>query len=112
MKIIVCGSRDYAQQGYLESWLDRFHSVTPVSLLIYGGATGADRLAATWATKNDIPTALYPAQWKSYGLAAGPIRNAQMLLERPDRVIAFPGGKGTANMIKQAKRAGFQVIKV
>jgi hypothetical protein len=31
---------------------------------------------------------------------------------RPKLVIAFPGGRGTANMMKQAKEAGINVVEV
>jgi hypothetical protein len=38
------------------------------------------------------------------------IRNTQMLAEgRPDGVVAFPGGRGTANMVRQAAAAGLGV---
>ncbi|MEM9912925.1 MAG: hypothetical protein AAF922_19365 [Pseudomonadota bacterium] len=45
------------------------------------------------------------------GRAAGPIRNKEMLDEGcPDLVVAFPGGRGTANMVKQAQAAGVEVL--
>ena len=45
------------------------------------------------------------ADWAKYGPVAGPIRNQDMLdLHRPKMVIAFPGGKGTADMVKRAKK--------
>ena len=41
------------------------------------------------------------------------MRNREMLERgRPDLVIAFPGGPGTANMVKLAREAGIEVIKV
>ena len=41
------------------------------------------------------------------------IRNRRMLEEgRPDLVIAFPGGKGTANMVRIALQAGIQVREI
>jgi UDP-N-acetylmuramoylalanine-D-glutamate ligase len=56
---------------------------------------------------------VYPADWKLHGKSAGHIRNQQMLDEsKPDIVIAFPGGRGTANMIKRAKKAGVEVFQV
>ena len=56
---------------------------------------------------------MYPADWDTHGRGAGPIRNKQMLEEgKPDLVIAFPGGKGTANMIGQAKEAGIPVREI
>lgn len=47
------------------------------------------------------------------GRAAGPMRNKQMLEEgKPDLVVAFPGGAGTENMVKQAKAAGIRVLRI
>ncbi len=52
-----------------------------------------------------------PAEWSKYGRRAGPIRNKQMLdVGKPHLVVAFPGGAGTANMVKQAKAAGVPII--
>jgi hypothetical protein len=31
---------------------------------------------------------------------------------KPDLVVAFPGGTGTANMVKQARAAGVEVLEV
>jgi hypothetical protein len=36
-----------------------------------------------------------------------------MLMEgKPDLVVAFPGGRGTANMIEQARKAGVEVLEI
>lgn len=83
------------------------------SLVIHGGARGADTHAGWAATAVDIPVAVYPADWATHGRRAGPIRNAQMLAEgRPDAVLAFPGGRGTADMVRQARAAGVPVWEV
>jgi hypothetical protein len=56
---------------------------------------------------------MFPAQWDRYGEAAGPIRNAWMLeFGKPDLVVAFPGGRGTADMISKARKAGIEVCEV
>ncbi|MDR6389207.1 DUF2493 domain-containing protein [Paraburkholderia phenoliruptrix] len=113
MKVIVCGGRDYANVEMLNLVLDELHAKTPISVLIQGGAAGADELAFRWfATKPGMHGITHYADWKKHGRAAGPIRNARMLEEAPDVVVAFPGGRGTANMIKQAKAAGVPVIEV
>ena len=53
---------------------------------------------------NGVVVEEFKADWDKFGRAAGPIRNAQMLREgKPDLVVAFPGGRGTANMVAQAK---------
>jgi hypothetical protein len=60
-----------------------------------------------------VPIDVYVAQWKKHGRAAGPIRNQRMLDEgKPDLVVAFPGGRGTADMIRRAERAGVPVQQV
>ena len=81
--------------------------------IISGGATGVDSVAIDWAVTHWCGFKEYPADWGKFGKAAGYLRNKQMLNEgKPDIVIAFPGGKGTANMIKLAKNAGIKIIEV
>lgn len=90
---------------------DGFHF--PTWKLITGGARGVDSTAIDYAIVNWMPFQEFIADWDNHGRAAGPIRNKKMLDEgRPDVVVAFPGDKGTANMIKQAKKAGVPVIEV
>lgn len=82
-------------------------------VLIHGDARGADRIADEWAKEALVEIEKYPADWKKHGKAAGPIRNRQMLKKgRPDYVIAFPGGKGTADMVDIAKKAGVEVLVI
>jgi|SRR4249919_67606 len=82
-------------------------------VIISGAATGVDKAAIDWAIVNWCMFEEYPADWDKHGKAAGHIRNKQMLEEgKPDLVIAFPGGRGTANMIQQAKKANVPVEEV
>jgi hypothetical protein len=54
-----------------------------------------------------------PAKWKQYGNWAEMNRNIKMLVEhRPDLVIAFPGGSGTANMCRLAEDDGVPVQRL
>lgn len=81
--------------------------------IICGGATGADQLAADWAAYRQVPKVVVRADWEKHGKAAGPIRNQTMLEEwSPSLVLAFPGGRGTADMIRRAKKADVRVIEV
>lgn len=81
--------------------------------IISGAAKGADSAAADWAIVNYANLEEYPADWKTHGKSAGFIRNKQMLEEgKPDYVIAFPGGKGTAMMVDIAKKAKVPVIEI
>src|SRR5262245_46929509 len=100
MKVLVCGGRDFKDAGRIQSVLSAFHAAQPIARLIEGGATGADRLARTWARGAQVPVTTFAPRWDLYGKSAGPIRNDRMLHEgQPDVVIAFPGGAGTAHMV-------------
>jgi len=110
MRILVCGGRDYDDSRAVWRALDRIKSRGDLALIIHGDARGADRLADHYAETEGIPVLRFPADWERDGKAAGPMRNQRMLDEgRPDGVIAFPGGRGTADMIARAERAGVRV---
>lgn len=107
MRILVCGGREYCNREQLYDTLDSYP--TPAAI-IEGGAQGADRFAREWATERGIQVETFPADWKTHGKSAGPIRNQQMLKEgRPDLVVAFAGGKGTQHMMTIARNAGVKV---
>lgn len=113
MIVLVCGGRNYSNSDKVDVVLGALNESEPISKLVHGAATGADSLARRWAKSKGIETIGYPARWSEHGRAAGPIRNRQMLDEEsPDFVVAFPGGRGTDNMIKQAEDAGIKTIKV
>lgn len=59
-----------------------------------------------------VPYAIVPANWDVFDRRAGPVRNSWMLDLKPDLVIAFPGGRGTQNMVEQAKKRGIKVMTV
>lgn len=112
MKVLVCGGRRFNNRAFVWSRLDRLHADTPITALIQGGAQGVDALAREWVkTKAGIQSYVCKADWGQHGWAAGPIRNARMLEWKPDLVIAFPGGRGTIDMIAKAKQAGVAVTE-
>jgi predicted Rossmann-fold nucleotide-binding protein len=110
MILIVCGGRDYNNLAAVEHALYVVHAKKGITLLVEGGARGADQLARAWAIKNGVPHKTEEADWRTHGRAAGPIRNGLMLAKyKPDGVVAFPGGSGTADMMAQARAAGVKV---
>ncbi len=112
MRIIVCGGRDYRERGAVNGYLDKLHKERGIERLAQGGAKGADMLALAWALVNEVISTTYFADWEQHGNSAGPIRNKLMLdEEKPDAVVAFPGGKGTAHMVKIAREAGVEVLE-
>lgn len=111
MRVLVCGGRDFDDPSFLDMTLDRLHREHGFSILIEGGARGANRLAGAWADVRGIAHEKYPADSEGLGRKAGPIRNEKMLGEgKPDLVVTFPGGRGTAHMTMIAKEAGVRVI--
>ena len=111
MRVLVCGGRNYRDVRSVFASLDGLKP-SP-SFIIHGGATGADACAAEWARKRMIESKAYHAAWRTHGRAAGPIRNQRMLDHgRPELVVAFPGGSGTADMVRRAKAAGVTVLEV
>jgi hypothetical protein len=123
MRILVCGGQDFDNYALVSKTL---HSLFPPStddistwlpppdtVIIHGAARGADTLADQWAVVNWVKIEEYPADWDKLGGAAGPIRNQRMLDEgKPDVVVAFPGGRGTADMVRRSRAAGVRVIEV
>lgn len=106
MRVVVCGGRHFHNQDRLYAALDDW---MPASVA-QGGATGADFLAREWCRLRRVPCVTYSANWKEDGPAAGPLRNALMLRDfKPDRVLAFPGGRGTADTVRKARKAGICV---
>lgn len=85
--------------------------VERTATLVHGAATGADSLAAEWwGDIQERPTEAHPADWDRHGKAAGPIRNQEMVDSGLDLCIAFPGGRGTADMIRRCEAAGVPVV--
>ena len=84
---------------------------TQITEIVSGQCEGVDLLGEQWANEHNIPVAPFPADWKRYGNAAGPIRNGQMA-KYADVLIAIPGerSKGTRDMIKQMKLEGKPVF--
>lgn len=122
MRILVCGGRNFYDYTLVSKKLNALFPSTddmstwlppPDTVIIHGGAKGADSLADQWAVTKGVEIEEYKADWIKHGRAAGPIRNQLMLDKgKPDLVIAFPGGAGTADMVRRAKKAGIPVKKI
>jgi hypothetical protein len=111
--MLVCGGRNYTDKAHLSATLNELLHARGIVRIIAGGAKGADTLAEEWAKIQELECVVYHADWAKHGRAGGPIRNQQMLDEgKPNLVGAFPGGRGTADMVRRARAAGIEVIEV
>lgn len=108
MRIVIAGGRDFTNTGMAFICLEPL--VRAGDIIISGHASGADHIGELYAEKHELECELYPADWKTYGRAAGPIRNEQMA-KVADKLIAFWDGKsrGTRSMINLAKKHGCEI---
>lgn len=108
--LIVCGGRDYEATRAVFSALHHVQDQRGVRKIKHGKCpTGADRLAQRWAELEGVEVEPFPPDWERHGKAAGPVRNQAMADSGADGCIAFPGGRGTADMITRAEAAGIPV---
>jgi len=113
VRLLVCGGRDYGNTVEERNALhDELCRLNP-DVIIHGAASGADSCAGMFARHYAVECVEYPANWYKHGRAAGPIRNQQMIDEgKPDAVLAAPGGRGTADMIRRAEAAGLPIHRL
>lgn len=127
---LICGGRHFADEAMFADVMSRLMSIRGCpDRIIHGDATGADALANQWAERMAVDVRKFPAAWgdighpdalvrtrrdgSRYDARAGVRRNQRMLdEERPDFVVAFPGGNGTADMVARARCAGIDVAEV
>ncbi len=118
VNVLVCGDRNWTDKKLIEYYL----TITIPSMgfkidnIIEGDANGADRLAGEIAKEQNIPLIVVPADWKSFGTSAGPIRNSAMLQYKPKIVLAFHDdlekSKETKNMVEKARKYGEAIIMI
>lgn len=122
LRVLVTGGRRY---GWIHTLTGKIRNEAEISELMSvldgtgatelceGGASGADEWSRFWANLRGVPGPTFKADWKLHGPAAGGIRNRLMLKEfDPELGVAFPGGRGTADMVAVLEAAGVPVLRV
>jgi len=106
MKVAVIGSRGFNNYELIKETL----SSLDITLVVSGGAMGADTLGERYARENSIPTKIFKPDWTK-GRGAGFLRNTDIINEA-DTVVAFWDGKsrGTLDSIKKAEKQGKKVL--
>lgn len=127
MRVLVCGGREKTLRklgldpGAVYAKLVKTLNVLSACgarqlTIIHGGANGVDAWAGQWAATTHTPYEVYPVSpddWKERGPVAGHERNTEMLLKgKPDAVLAFPGGTGTADMVAKVKAMNVRLVEV
>jgi len=115
MKVLICGDRNWTDREKVRSWIAKLQD-WGYDTVIEGEARGADTIAAEEAVRAGMTVCRYPADWARYHRSAGPIRNRQMLDQKPDLVVAFhpdlTKSRGTADTVREARRRNIDVIVV
>lgn len=112
VRVGIVGSRTFNNYCFLAEVVAGYlqaHNLTP-SVIVSGGADGADALAERYAREHNIPLQIYPADWKRYGRSAGAKRN-QEIVNMSDILIAFrvSNSAGTTITINMARTKGISV---
>ena len=111
-RILICGDRNYKDWVKVQEYLN---TISRTTVIIHGGARGADSLAGNLATSLKMKVIKFPADWDKYGKAAGVLRNQQMLDEGyPDLVVYFhkdlEKSRGTKDMVTKAVNNNIKTI--
>ncbi len=121
-RVIICGGRHFDNYDCLEETMDGLLAEFDLDFdnieIISGHCSGADQLGEKYAENNNILCSVFPAQWKKYGRAAGPIRNSEMISYASESdfpiIVAFvsPKTRGTNDTVKKAEKQKFTKILV
>lgn len=109
MKVAIVGSRGFDNYEQMKQVLSAFK----ITLIISGGAIGADKLAERYAKEHSIPTMIHLPDWKQHGPQAGFIRNTDIINDA-ELVIAFwdMESKGTLDSIKKAEASNKSLLVI
>lgn len=98
MKAAIIGSRSFNNYDLVLETLLEYENI--ITLIVSGGAKGADTLGERWAKEKNKEVLIFYPEWDKYGKSAGFRRNKD-IIENSDIVFAFWDGvsKGTKSSI-------------
>lgn len=105
MRVVIFGGRDYANYRKFNEVMAKLDQTWGITTVIEGEQSGADTMARMWALAHNKKLDPYkPKRYDSVGMMT---RNQMMITRgRPERGVAFPGGTGTADMIRRCRAHG------
>lgn len=125
IRLAVVGSRNFTDKSRLFMELNELRKFYKITLIVSGGAKGADTFAENYAKEYGIKKLVLEADWtdmsepcrrklnssgKEYNALAGFKRNSE-IVENCDALVAFWDGTspGTRDIIDKAKLTGKKV---
>lgn len=114
---VLTGGRDYGDRAKV-LFVVELLAWAMVRVRVGDCSTGLDRFVRE--SGSPFVGRAWVADWDTHGRAAGPLRNRAMLVGerdgynegRADIVVAFLGGRGTADCVRQARQLGIPVVLV
>ncbi len=100
MNLAIVGTRGFNNYDLMKTVILQNFNLNEIDYIVSGGAQGADYLAEMLASEFNIKIKIFKPDWKTFGRAAGPLRNID-IIKNSDFVVAFWDGKsrGTKNSI-------------
>lgn len=116
IKIIITGYRDFNDQKLFDEIMNNVIKNDVIDEISCGDCRGTDFLARNFCKIKKIKNNVYKADWKTFGLSAGPIRNQKMIDDclNYDLLISFisPKSKGTISCVNYAEKKKMKVVKI
>ena len=116
MRLLITGSRKLSRAATLQgiaAGLQALHyaGLPAPTLLLHGGASGADLHAEDWAKANGLPTEVHAPDYQQHYPKAAPLERNRLLVAKADAVLALyaPGRErkgGTWDTVQKAVAAG------
>jgi hypothetical protein len=111
VRVIIAGSREITDFSLVERAVEQ--SGFRPSVVISGRCRGVDLLGERWARKHRVPLETFPAAWRLYGDAAGPLRNGVMVSVVEGLIVIWDGlDTGSADVFRRGLEAGLHVFEV
>lgn len=117
LRILITGSRVWSDKDRMYWILFELHKKLVNnhrdSILIHGGAKGADLMAKDIWEAFGRPTEQHLADWDKFGKGAGFVRNAEMVKAGAHLCVAFikDESKGATMCADLAEKAGIKVVR-
>ncbi len=97
-RVAVLGSRGSVACPVLLALVRAFVAALPAGVvLVSGGASGVDSVAAAAARARGLPVSVFEAAWSSLGSAAGPVRSRALLSSGVSLAVVFWSGDAAAS---------------
>ncbi|NKC11748.1 MAG: DUF2493 domain-containing protein [Gammaproteobacteria bacterium] len=110
--VAVTGGKHVTDANAVFARLDKMLAKYRDMVLVHGGGSGVEKLAAQWAERNGVHQVVCKPDWNRHGRAAPFRRNGELLNLMPKGTVVFPGSGITDNLVEKAMQLGIPVQKV